>query len=255
MRNFPFAMAAVTLLWSLASQTDAQAAEIVVLAAAAVQEPFEAVAHAFEHDTGNKVAVTFGSVGAIQTKLKAGATADLVILSTALVTAAEKDGNARAGSRAVIGRVEIGVAVRDDTTVPDISNADAFKKTLLAAKSVSFTDPAGGGTAAVFVAGLLDRLGITDAIKRKSLKFNTGREVVAALVRGDAEIVIGFTSEFFPVKGVKVVGALPREIEFVNEYSGYVPTTSTAADAAELLLAFLARPASRNIFKAAGVGM
>jgi molybdate transport system substrate-binding protein len=255
MRNFSFTMAAATLLWALASHAGAQAADIMVLAAAAVQEPFEAVVHAFEHDTGNKVAMSFGSVGAIQTKLKAGANADLVILSTALVTAAEKDGNARAGSRAVVGRAEIGVAVRDGTAVPDISTADAFKKALMTAKTVSFTDPAGGGTAAVFVAGLLDRLGIADAIKGKSLKFNTGREVVAAVVKGDAEIGIGFTSEFVPVKGVKVVGALPREIEFINEYSAYIPATSAAADSAQALLAYLARPASRDIFKAAGVGM
>ena len=254
MRNFSFATA-VTLLWALAPHAQAQAAEIVVLAAAAVEEPLEAVVHAFEHDTGNKVAMTLGSVGAIQTKLKAGAKADLVILSTALVTAAEKDGSARAGIHAVVGRVEIGVAVRDGTSVPNISNADAFKKTLLAAKSVSYTDPAGGGTAAVFVAGLLDRLGLADAIKGKSLKYNTGREVVAAVVRGDAEIGIGFTSEFIPVKGVKVVGALPREIEFVNEYSAYVPATSVAADSAQALLAYLVRPASRDIFKAAGAGM
>jgi molybdate transport system substrate-binding protein len=127
MHNFSFATA-VTLLWALASPAQAQAAEIVVLAAAAVEEPLEAVVHAFEHDTGNKVAMTLGSVGAIQTKLKAGANADLVILSTALVTAAEKDGSARAGIHAVVGRVEIGVAVRDGTSVPDISNADAFKK-------------------------------------------------------------------------------------------------------------------------------
>jgi molybdate transport system substrate-binding protein len=253
MRSFSFATAAATLLWALASQ--AQAAEIVVLAAAAVEEPLEAVVHAFEHDTGNKVAMTLGSVGAIQAKLRAGAKADLVILSTPLVTAAEKDGSARAGSRAVIGRVEIGVAVRDGTLAPDISNADALKKALLAAKSVSYTDPSGGGTAAVFVAGLLDRLGIADAIKGKSLKYNTGREVVAAVVRGDAEIGIGFTSEFIPVKGVKVVGALPREIEFVNEYSAYVPATSAAADSAQALLAYLVRPASRDIFKAAGAGM
>ena len=92
--------AAATLLWTLASHAQAQAADIVVLAAAAVQEPLEAVVHAFEHDTGNKVAMTLGSVGAIQTKLKAGANADLVILSTALVTAAEKDGSARAGIHA-----------------------------------------------------------------------------------------------------------------------------------------------------------
>jgi molybdate transport system substrate-binding protein len=255
MRNFLFATAAVTVLWGLGSPGGAQAGEIVVLAAAAVEEPLETVVHAFEHDTGNKVAVTFGSVGAIQSKLKAGAHADLVILSTGLAAAAEKDGAARAGSRAVVGRVEIGVAVRNGMTAPDISTADAFRKALLAAKSVSFTDPAGGGTAAVFVAGMLDRLGVADALKGKSLKFNTGREVVAAVARGDAEIGIGFTSEFVPVKDVNVVGALPKEIEFVNEYSAYIPAAGTAAETAQALLAYLARPASRDIFKAAGAGM
>jgi len=256
MRNFSFATVAVTLLCApLASYAGAQAAEIAVFAAAAVQEPFEAVVHAFEHDTGNKVAATFGSVGAIQTKLKAGAHADLVILTTALVTAAANDGTARAGSHTVVGRAEIGVAVRTGTPVPDISTTEAFKKTLLAAKSVSFTDPAGGGTAAVFVAGMLDRLGIADAIKGKSLRYNTGREVIAAVVKGDVEIGIGFTSEFIPVKDVKVVGALPKEIEFVNEYSAYIPATSAAAESAQALLSYLARPASRDIFKAAGVGM
>ena len=255
MRNFSLATAAVTVIWVLGSHAAAPAAEIVVLAAAAVEQPLEAVVHAFEHDTGNTVAVTFGSVGAIQSKLKAGAHADLVILSTALATAADKDGVARPGSRAVVGRVEIGVAVRSGAAAPDISTADAFKKTLLAAKSVSFTDPAGGGTAAVFVAGMLERLGVAEAIKGKSLRFNTGREVVAAVVGGDAEIGIGFTSEFVPVKDVKVVGALPKEIEFVNEYSAYIPVASAAAESAQALLAYLARPASRDIFKAAGVSM
>ena len=89
----------------------------------------------------------------------------------------------------------------------------------------------------------------------KSLKFNTGREVIAAVVRGDAEIGIGFTSEFVPVKDVKVVGALPKEIEFVNEYSAYIPAASAAAETAQALLAYLARPTARDIFKAAGVGM
>ena len=254
MRNFSFAMAAGTMLWAISPYAGAQAAEISVLAAAAIEEPLEHVVHAFEHDTGNKVVMTFGSVGAIQNKLKAGTKADLVILSTAIVTAAEKDGTARAGSGGVVGRVEIGVAVRDGTAAPDISTTDAFKKSLLAAKSVSYTDPAGGGTAAVFVAGLLDRLGVTDALKSKSLKFNTGREVTDAVVKGDAEIGIGFTSEFVSVKGVKVVGALPKEIAFVNEYSAYIPSASAAADTAQALLGYLARPASRDVFKAAAAG-
>jgi molybdate transport system substrate-binding protein len=255
MRHFSFLIVVASAVCALTAPSGAHAADIVVLAAAAIEEPFEAVVHAFEHETGNKVAVTFGSVGAIQNKLKAGAGADLVVLTTALAAAAEKDGKALAGSRAVIGRAEIGVAVRNGAALPDISTVDAFKTALLAAKSVSFTDPAGGGTAAVFIAGLIDRLGVADAIKDKSRKFNTGREVIAAVARGDAEIAIGFTSEFIPVKDVKVVGPLPKEIGFVNEYSAYIPATSAAAESAKALLAWLARPASRDIFKAAGTGI
>jgi molybdate transport system substrate-binding protein len=122
---------------------------------------------------------------------------------------------------AVVGRAEIGVAVRDDTPAPDISTTDAFKQALLAAKSVSFTDPAGG----VFVVGLLDRLGVTDAVKKKAVPFNTGREAITAVLKGDAARH-RFHHEFVPVKGVKVVGVLPKEIEFVNEYSAYIPATS-----------------------------
>ncbi|MBV9971147.1 MAG: extracellular solute-binding protein, partial [Xanthobacteraceae bacterium] len=146
-----------------------------------------------------------------------------------------------------------GVAVRDGSPAPDISTTDAFRKALLAARSVSYTDPAGGGTAAVFVAGLLDRLGITDAVKKKALPFNTGREVIAAVLKGDAELGIGFTTEFVPVNGVKVVGSLPKEIAFVNEYSAYIPATSAEVEPARAFLAYLARPASRDTFKAAGV--
>ena len=253
MRHIRFTIATATLLFGLATHTRAAAAEIAVLAAAAIEQPFETVVHAFEHDTGTKVGVEFGSVGVIQNKLKAGAKPDIVILSTAAVAAAQKDGAVLAGSRAVVGRAEIGVAVRDGTPAPDISTTDAFKKALLAAKSVSYTDPAGGGTAAVFVAGLLDRLGVTEAVKKKAVPFNTGREVIAAVLKGDAEFGIGFTTEFVPVKGVKVVGALPKEIEFVNEYSAYIPATSAAAEPARAFLAYLARPASRDTFKAAGV--
>lgn len=253
MRKFSFMMAAATLLSGVACHTSAQAADIRVLAAAAVQEPFEAVVHVFERESGNKVNVIFGSVGAVQAKLKAGEKADLVILSTAAVAAAEKEGTARPGSRAVIGHAEIGVAVRESAPVPDISTADAVKRTLLAAKSVSFTDPAAGGTAAIFVVGLLDRLGIADAIKNKAVMHNAGRDVVAAVAKGDAEIGITFTSEFIPVKGIKIVGTLPKGIEFVNEYSAYIPAASAAVEPARALLAYLARPASRETFRAAGV--
>ena len=90
-------------------------------------------------------------------------------------------------------------------------------------------------------------------MKKKAVPFNTGREVIGAVLKGDAELGIGFTTEFVPVKGVTVVGALPKEIEFVNEYSAYVPAASGSPDQARAFLAYLAKPASRDTFKAAGV--
>ena len=115
MRQIGFTIATAMLLSGPATYTRADAAEIAVLAAAAIEQPFETIVHGFEHDTGTKVGVEFGSVGVIQNKLKAGAKPDIVILSTAAVAAAQKDGAVLAGSRAVVGRAEIGVAVRDGT--------------------------------------------------------------------------------------------------------------------------------------------
>ena len=252
MHKFSFATAVAALLWALASHTAAQAADLVVLSAAAIEEPFEAVLHAFEHDTGNKVAATFGSVGSIEAKLKGGAYADLVVLSTGLVAAAEKDGIARAGSRAVVGRVEIGVAVHGGSPAPEIAHRGNLQERA-ADREIGILHRPGGRRDC---GGLRRRLPTGWNCRRHQgeVEDNTGREVVNAVVKGDAEIGIGFTSEFVPVKAVKVVGSLPREIEFVNEYSAYIPAASVAPDAAQALLAYLARPASRDIFKAAGAG-
>src|SRR5258708_22740535 len=102
MRKMSFTMAAATLLLGVASRPGAQAADIAVLAAAALEEPFEAVVHAVERDSGNKVTVSFGSVGALSAKLKAADKAHLVISSTAALAAAEQDGPGRPGSRALL---------------------------------------------------------------------------------------------------------------------------------------------------------
>jgi ABC-type molybdate transport system substrate-binding protein len=102
MRQIGFTIATATLLFGLTTDTRATAAEMAVLAAA-IEQPSETVAHSFEHDTGTKVSVEFGSVGAIHNKLKVGAKPDLVIPSTAAVAAAQKDGVVLAESRAVVG--------------------------------------------------------------------------------------------------------------------------------------------------------
>jgi molybdate transport system substrate-binding protein len=231
----------------------AAAADIRVLSAGAVEAPLEAVVHAFERESGHKVTVTFGTVGALQGKLKAGDKADVVILSTVAVAAMEKDRAVLSGSRVALGRAETALAVREGAPLPDISTPEAFKTTLLAAKSVAFTDPASGGSSGTYFLGLLDRMGIADEVKTKTVPCGGGRQVAEAVANGAAEVGVTFASEILPVKGAKVVGALPKEIQFVNEYSAFIPAASSAVEPARALLAFLGRPESRDMFKSAGL--
>jgi len=91
--------------------------------------------------------------------------------------------------------------VRAGAPQPDISTPDAIKKTLQAARTVAYTNPAAGGTAGIYMTGLLDRLGLTEEIKKKELLEKSGSAVADAVANGAAEIGISFTSELLPNKG------------------------------------------------------
>jgi molybdate transport system substrate-binding protein len=231
----------------------AGAAEIYVVGAGAIEEPFEQLTAEFSRETGHKVHAIFGPVGGMQAKLKGGEKADVIVLSVAAMDALEKDGALVAGSRAELGRATVGIGVRTGAPQPDISSPDALKKTLTAAGTVAYTNPAAGGTAGIYMTGLLDRLGLTEEVKKKALLQSSGSAVADAVANGAAEIRISFTSELLPNKGVKVIGQMPQSIGLVVTYTAGVATPSTQADAARALIAYMTRPASRDHFKEAGL--
>jgi molybdate transport system substrate-binding protein len=230
-----------------------QAADLKVLAAGSVQEAFKELVPAFTRESGHKVETSFGPVGALQTRLKNGETADVIVLSAAAMEEMKKAGSLAAGSSAELGRAAAGIGVRAGAPLPDISTADALKKTLLAAPSIAYPDPAGGGTAGVYVVNLAERLGIAEDLKRKALPQQRGFEIAAAVADGKAEIGIAFISELLPNKGVAVVGAIPREIGLTVSYVAGVASTSTQGEAARTFISFLIRPAARERFVAAGL--
>src|SRR3984893_15280423 len=156
------------------------AAELNVVGAGAIEEPFEALTAEFSRASGHKVHAIFGPVGGMQAKLKGGEKADVIVLSTAAMDALDKDGALVAGSRAELGRATAGIAVRTGAPVPDISSPDALKKTLIAARTIAYTNPAAGGTAGIYMTGLLERLGLTEEVKKKALLEASGRAVAAA---------------------------------------------------------------------------
>jgi len=231
----------------------ASAAELKGLAAGSVQEAFKDLVPAFTRESGHKVETSFGPVGALQTRLKNGETADVIVLSAAAMEEMKKAGALAAGSSAELGRAAAGVAVRAGAPLPDIATPDALKRALLAARSIAYPDPAAGGTAGVCVINLVERLGIAEDFKKKSLPQQRGFEIGAAVADGKAEIGIAFISELLPNKGLRMVGAIPQEIGLTVSYVAGVAAASTQGEAARAFISFLIRPASRERFEAAGL--
>jgi molybdate transport system substrate-binding protein len=196
--------------------------------------------------------MTFDTVGAQSKRLSAGEPADVVVLTDVAIDQLEGQGLVVAGSRADIARVGVGVAVREGAPRPDIATPEALKQTLLAAKSLAYVDPARGATSGIHFASVLQRLGIAEAVKSKTILIPTGfaAEVVA---RGEAEICVHQISEILPVKGVTLVGPLPRELQKVTIYSGGVAAKAAQPEAARAFLAFLTRPAFKPKLAAAGL--
>jgi molybdate transport system substrate-binding protein len=248
-----FALLMLTAIPFALAGSHAGAADINVVGAGAIEEPFEQLSDTFAKDGGHKVHAIFGPVGGMMNKLKAGEKADVIVLSTAAMDELDKAGALVPGSRVELGRAVAGIGVRAGAPAPDISTPDALKKTLTAARTIAYTNPAAGGTAGIYMTGLLDRLGLTEEVKKKALLEASGSAVAAAVANGAAEIGISFTSELLPNKGVKVVGTMPDSIGLVVTYVAAVAKDSPQADAARALITYMARPASRDHFKQAGL--
>lgn len=235
------------------SSTCAQAADLKVLGAGPIEGTFKELAATFSRETGNKVEGVFNTVGFIQDKLKAGEKPDILILSADVMERMEKSGAIVAGTRIEIGRATSGFAVRTGAPAPDISTPDALTKTLLAARSVAYVDPAGGGTTGIFFANVLTKLGIADEVNKKAVRPQRGYQVGEAVADGRAEIGNTNLTELVPNKGVKVIGAIPEPLGLVITYVAGVTATSANPDAARALIAHMTTSAAREKFKAAGL--
>jgi len=230
----------------------AAAAEIKVLTAGAFKQVLLALVPDFERTSGNKVIVDNDTVGALTKRIEGGETFDLAVLTPAAVDALASKGKLVAGSRANLARVGVGVVVKEGAAKPDIASVDAFKRALLAAKSVAYIDPAAGGSSGIYVAGLLDKLGIAAEIKPKA-KLIPGGAVAEHVARGEAELGIHQISEILPVKGVTLVGPLPAEIQNYTVYAAGLGAQAKESDAARALIKALTGPAAAEVLKSKGM--
>jgi molybdate transport system substrate-binding protein len=248
-----FALSILTAIPLALSAGHAGAADINVVGAGAIEEPFEALAAEFSREGGHKIHAIFGPVGGMAAKLKGGEKADVIVLSAAAMDELDKAGSLVAGSRVELGHATVGIAVKAGAPQPDISTPDAIKKMLLEARTIAYTNPAAGGTAGIYMTATIERLGLTEEVKKKALLQTSGSATAAAVANGAAEIGITFTSELLPNKGVKVVGTMPQSIGLTVAYVAAVSTGSQQAETARALIAYMARPAARDHFKEAGL--
>ena len=246
MRTFLAGCLAVLTLTS-----GAHAAELIVLSAGAVKPVVPELVELFKQETGHTVKLTFDTVGALR-KRATTEPADLLIMSDVAIDDMIKQGIVVPGTRTDLARVGVGVAVKQGAPMPDISSTEAFKRTLLAARSIVYNDPAIGATSGIHFASVLQRLGIADAVKDKTVLWKGGY-AAEALVSGQAEICVHQISEILPVKGVTLVGPLPKDLQKITVYSGALAAKSASTDAARTFLAFIARPAFKAKFAAAGL--
>lgn len=223
-----------------------------LLGAGAVKAVVTGLAEAFRLETGHEVTLAFAPVGVVRQRLMGGEPADAVIMTDAGIDEAIRAGAVRAGSRVDIARTGVGVGVREGTPRPDISTLETFKQTLLAARSLVYVDPAQGATSGVHFAGVLERLGIAEAVKGKT-RLVAGGYAAEAVASGEAELVVHQISEIVPVDGVTLVGPLPGDLQKITVYSAGLSAGGAALEAAQAFIAFLARPAFKARFAAAGL--
>ena len=246
-------VATLTSFLLLATANVAAAAQIKVLAGSAIETAMAVLIPQFEQSSGHQVTFDFnGAIGAMTERVQKGEAADVVIVSRPQIESLANQGKVVSGSSADIAKVGVGLFVRKGAPKPDIGSVDGFKRTMLEAKSIGWNDPAAGAPVSIYMIGVLERLGIADAMTPKTVAFKQRSERFEAVARGDVEIGFNQISEIIAAPGVELVGPLPGPIQNYTLFASGIVATSQEQDAAHALIRFISSPAAQPTWKAKG---
>lgn len=229
--------------------TVVNAAEIKVLSSAGVKAVTDELTPQFERTSGHKVAISFDVAAVLKRKIEAGESFDLAILTAPMIDDLIKQGKISAATRTDIARSGVGIAVRAGAAKPDISSAEALKRTLLNAKSIAYSKE---GASGVYFASLLERLGIVEELKAKN-QLITNPSPIEVVARGEAEIGVRLVSEILVVPGTELLGPLPAELQNFTVLTAGLSDKSKEAEVAKALVTFLTGPAALPVMKAKGL--
>ncbi|HTA99787.1 MAG TPA: substrate-binding domain-containing protein [Bradyrhizobium sp.] len=226
----------------------ARATQITVMSGAAVEAGLVIAVEAFRQQTGDNVQIVFATTPEISRRVGAGETPDVVIATPAALDDLVKSGKIEGTGRVPVGRVGIGVAIREGAPKPDVSTTDALKRAVLDADSVIYNRASSG----LFVESLLQRLGLAEQIQGKTKRY-AGTDMIEPLIKGKGN-EIGFmpVAEIlhFRNRGLQLAGPLPEDVQ---NYTSYAAQPASKSAVAMAFVRFLETPESKGIFAAAGI--
>jgi molybdate transport system substrate-binding protein len=231
----------------------AGAAEIKVMSTNALQTALDELGPQFERATGHKLTISYSPSGAVVKRLQGGETTDVAITTQQGADTLVIGGKASADNVTVVARSGIGLAVRKGAPKPDISSAEALKRTLLAAKTITYSRPEEGGASGIHFAKVLDRLGIANEMKAKTVFLPKSGPVAVLVANGEAEIGVQQLPELIHVPGIEIIGPLPGDLQMNNVMAAVLMTGSANTAAAKALVNFLRTPEAAKLIKAKGM--
>ncbi|WP_439400239.1 molybdate ABC transporter substrate-binding protein (plasmid) [Bradyrhizobium sp. PMVTL-01] len=229
-----------------------QAAEVKVISTVALTPTLDELIPKYESSSGNKVAVVYSTIADLKKRIEAGETADVVILSRPVLDGLQAQGKVAPDSIVNVGSSYVAIGVRTGTPKPDISTQEKLKNALLAAKSISYADPAKGGASGVYFAKVIDRLGIADQMKSKTVLV-PGAQAGELVAKGEVEMGVAQASEIAAVPGAQVVGPLPGDLNSAIVFAVGVGSTSKDLEVAKSLIELLTGPTGAAVLKSKGM--
>ena len=242
----------LALLCVLAAAGSAAAADLKLLTTTTFQPAVTALLPEFEKRTGHKVTIETDTASGLGDRMEMGEYFDVVVM-TARVLDPYVGSRVAESSATPVARVGIGVAVKQGTPLPDISGIGAFRKAMLAARTIAYVDPASGASSGLYLEWLFDKLGIAAEIKPKTILVPGGALVTEKLTSGEADIGLQQRSELVDVPGITLVGPIPLELQNYTLYLGGVSVATRHRAAADELLSMLANRKNNALFKKLGL--
>jgi molybdate transport system substrate-binding protein len=236
----------------LAVSLPAHGADLVVFSAAAMKGAFEGLPQQYLAASGDHVRLVYGTAGQVRDRAISGQPFDLVIAPPTALADMVGRHLVREDSEKAVARVRLGVAVKTGTALPNIADDQSFANVLLDAPSIGMADPATGATSGVYLAKLIDRLGIGDKVRPKVKYYPEGQTAMEAMARGEVSLGLGQISEIRPVHGVTLVAPIPEDLQLRTTYAAGVSANSESVEMAGKLLSYLTGPAIQASLKANG---